>query len=193
MIFNWHYLRKKLLGKPTCILGKNVRLTTSARIRNAFNSSEAIRIGSGSIIKGELLTFRHGGKISIGDYCFVGEYSRVWSALSVRIGNRTLISHNVTIMDNLTHSLSPKKRHEQILHIFNGSFPDKDDLSEQPISIGDDVLIGCQTVILRGVSIGNGAIVGAGSVVTKNVPPWTIVAGNPAKIVRKLTHEEQQA
>ena len=56
----------------------------------------------------------------------------------------------------------------------------------KPITIGDDVWIGCNSIILKGVKIGNGSIVAAGSVVTKSVPPFSLVAGNPAKIVKEL-------
>ena len=57
--------------------------------------------------------------------------------------------------------------------------------------IGDDVLIGCMCVILPGVHIGRGAIVGAGSVVTRDVPAFTIVAGNPAVVIRELSPDER--
>ena len=54
-----------------------------------------------------------------------------------------------------------------------------------PIDIGHDVLLGCGVIVLRGIKVGNGAVVGAGSVVTHNVPDYAIVAGNPARIIRK--------
>nr|WP_281267960.1 DapH/DapD/GlmU-related protein [Methanospirillum stamsii] len=56
--------------------------------------------------------------------------------------------------------------------------------------MGNDVLIGTMAIILRGVTIGDSAIIGAGSVVTKDVPPYTIVAGNPAKIIRTISDED---
>lgn len=59
-----------------------------------------------------------------------------------------------------------------------------------PIHINEKVWIGMNAIILKGVTIGEGAIVGAGSVVTKDVPPWTVVAGNPARVVKKLKIEE---
>lgn len=190
---NWHYWLKKLLKRPTCELESTTRLFSSSRIRNAHGKNSFICIGKHTLIKGELLTFGHGGEIVIGDYCYIGEGSRIWSAKYILIGSKTLISHNVNIMDNLTHSMSPCKRHEQFKSIINGHFPLEDDLSEAPIHIGDNVLIGCHSIILRGVNIGEGAVVGAGSVVTKDVPPWTIVAGNPARVMRELTLEERQS
>lgn len=59
-----------------------------------------------------------------------------------------------------------------------------------PVYIGDKVWIGFNVIILKGVDIGEGAVVAAGSVVTKNVPEWTLVGGNPAKVIRQLEHPE---
>ena len=190
---NWHFMLKKVLGRPTCILGKGTRLYSSARIRNAVGSNQAINIGAGSLIKGELLTFRHGGAINIGRHCFIGEGTRIWSATNIDIDDRTLISHNVNIVDNLTHSMNPEKRHEQFLSIAAGKFPVHDNLEEQPIRIAQDVLIGCQAIVLKGVSIGRGAVVGAGAVVTKDVPEYSVVAGNPAQVIRQLRPEEYRS
>jgi acetyltransferase-like isoleucine patch superfamily enzyme len=89
-------------------------------------------------------------------------------------------------MDNLTHPEDKDARHRQFRHIIERGFPDADDLGERPVIIGDDALIGCQCVILRGVTIGEGAIIGAGSVVTGDVPAMTVYAGNPARFVRAV-------
>jgi acetyltransferase-like isoleucine patch superfamily enzyme len=69
--------------------------------------------------------------------------------------------------------------------------PSQIDLGEEAVYIDDDVWIGAMSIILKGVTIGEGAIVGAGSVVTKDVPPWAIVAGNPAKIIREIGINER--
>ena len=69
--------------------------------------------------------------------------------------------------------------------------PDDLDLGERPVSIGDDVWIGANAMILRGVTLGEGAVVGAGAVVTGDVPAHTIVAGNPATVVRELKPDER--
>lgn len=162
-----------------------------SRVVNSLGDPEAIEIGPNSHIKGELLTFGHGGRIRLGEFCFLGESSRIWSASEVTIGNRVLISHLVTIMDSLTHPLNPRLRHEQFRTIVTSGQPRSIDLGEKPIIIGDDVLIGCHSVILRGVRIGTGAIVGAGSVVTRDVPAFSIAGGNPARVIRELSAAER--
>ena len=152
---------------------------------------ECIKIGASTHVRGELLIFAHGGEITIGTYCYIGEHSKVWSAGHIRIGNRVLIAHGVTILDNLTHPISARARHEHYRSIIEQGHPQSINLDEQPVEIGDDVWIGCMSVILRGVTIGQGAIIGAGSVVTASIPPWTISAGNPARMIRELTSAER--
>lgn len=160
-------------------------------INHQSRNCEAISIKSHSHIRGELLLFAHGGEIHIGEYCYVGEGSRIWSARKISIGNRVLIAHLVTIVDSLTHPVIALKRHKHFKHIITKGHPLNIDLDESPVVIKDDVWIGCMSVILRGVTIGKGSIVGAGSVVTKDVPPWTIVGGNPARIIREISEDER--
>lgn len=89
-------------------------------------------------------------------------------------------------MDNLTHPLDYKARRAHFSEITTHRHSEKIDLGDMPVTIRQDAWIGAHSLVLRGVTIGEGAIVAAGSVVTKDVPPFTIVAGNPAKIVREL-------
>lgn len=157
-----------------------------ARILNASGSSDSIVVGDHCRVEGELFVFAHGGRISVGDWCFIGPDTRVWSAVSVTIGQRVLISHGCNIMDSLTHPIDPVARHEHYRAILLGGHPSTLDLDERPVVIGDDAWIAAGATVLRGVTIGNGAIVAAGSVVTSDVAPMTVVAGNPAKLVRSL-------
>lgn len=188
---NLHYLLKRLLGRATCEMGHSTRLFQSSRIRNNRGINRCIRIGNYSLIKGELLIFGHGGEINIGEWCYIGEGSKIWSGKSIWIGDRVLISHNVNIFDNLTHPLSARDRHRHFVQIATQAHPKKIDLGENAVIIGDDVLVGASTIILKGVKVGQGAIIGAGSVVTHDVPPWTIVAGNPARIIREIPENER--
>ncbi|MFB6451670.1 acyltransferase [Bradyrhizobium tunisiense] len=181
---NIDYRLQQLLGRATCRLGKGARLMRTARIRNIRGNSDCITIGANSIVRGELLTFAHGGQIEIGSWCYIGENSRIWSALRIRLGDRALVSHNVNIFDNLTHPLDAAERHKQIREIFLRGHPSDLSLDERAVDIGEDAWIGAGAFIMRGVAVGPGAIVAAGSVVTKDVPEGALVAGNPAMIVR---------
>lgn len=97
-----------------------------------------------------------------------------------------MIAHNVNIIDNNSHPKDAKLRHQDYINNYDNG-DSVFDLSVDNIEIGDDVWIGFNSVILKGVSIGNGAIIGAGSVVVKDVDPWTINVGNPLRCIGKQT------
>lgn len=173
---------------PFLVAPPSSRFFVSSRVYNTQSNCSAITVGEYSCIRGELTLFAHGGSIVIGDYCYVGEGARIWSAKSIKIGHRVLISHNVNIFDSDTHPIDDYEgRHQQFKDIIATGHPRTLDLREEAVVIEDDVLIACQSVILKGVTIGRGAVVGAGSVVTHDVAPFTLVAGNPARVIRAIT------
>ena len=188
---NLHFKIQRLIGRATCQLETGAFLSHSARIRNALGDSSQIRIGANSHIRGELMIFAHGGRISVGEWCYVGVGTRIWSGASIDIGNRVLISHSVNIFDNLTHPIRASDRHAQARQIFTTGHPKDVCLDDKPIKIADDAWIGACAIIMRGVTVGQSGIVAAGAVVTKDVPAYSIVAGNPAVVIRELSPEER--
>ncbi|MBC8044790.1 MAG: acyltransferase, partial [Rhizobacter sp.] len=151
-----------------------------------------IVIGEKTYVRGELLLFGHGGEIHIGHDCYIGAGTRIWSAARIDIGNHVLIAHNVNIHDNISHPANAALRRQHSRNIIESGHPkDGLNLNEKPVSIHDNAWIGFNATILKGVTIGEGAIIGACSVITKDVPAWTIVAGNPAKIIRELPESER--
>jgi acetyltransferase-like isoleucine patch superfamily enzyme len=173
-----------LRKKEGCLLSEGACLHPASRIENNRQNPSAITIGAGSQILSQLLVMGHGGNIRIGEYCFLGEHSRIWSADSITIGDRVLVSHNVNIHDHNAHSLSASNRSLHFAQIFSTGHPKTlEDVSSAPIVIEDDAWIGFGSTILKGVTIGKGAIVGAATVVTKDVPAYAIVVGNPARVV----------
>jgi acetyltransferase-like isoleucine patch superfamily enzyme len=190
-LVNIDLIAQRLIGRATCELQQGAKLSGTARIRNASGDSSKIAVGRHTHVLGELFAFAHGGEIKIGEWCYIGEGSRIWSAASIEIGDRVLISHSANIFDSLTHPLRAAERHQQVRQIFEQGHPLKMTLDESPIKIYDDAWIGAGAMVLRGVTVGEGAIVGAGAVVTKSVPPYCIVAGNPAVVVRELSLDER--
>lgn len=164
----------------------NSRYYDTAKVVNLRNLKSEITIGSNSHIRGELITFAHAGSIRIGDHCYIGESSRIWSASEITIGNRVLVSHNVNIHDCDGHPIDAVARHGHFVEIVTKGHPKELNVPSSPVVVGDDVWIGFNTTILKGVTIGRGAIIGAGSVVTSNVPDLAIFAGNPAKFIREV-------
>lgn len=144
---------------------------------------QAIVIGAGCLLGGELVVFPDGGRIRIGDHCFIGGGSRVWSATDVQIGHRVMISHGVNIHDTISHSLHAGRRHQQFLDMSVRCDARLGDIPHRPVVIEDDAWIGLNAVVLKGVRIGRGAVVAAGAIVTKDVAPYTIVAGPVAQVI----------
>ena len=177
---------------PTCEKHATTRLGRSARIINIGNDSALIKVGANTIVEGSLLTFAHGGRITVGEWCYIGEGSRIWSAGQIDIGDRVMISHNVNIFDNLTHPVDPVSRHQHFRAIASVGHPHRIDLGARPVRINDDAWIAAGAMVLRGVTIGKAAIVGAGAVVTHDVPPFAIVAGNPARVIRYVKSDEAE-
>lgn len=173
------------------MLGPQSTIASSARILNAGQHSFGIRIGQNSRIEGELFVFAHGGQIRIGNWCFIGPGARIWSAVEITIKDRVLISHNVNIFDSLTHPIDPIQRHKQFVEIATRGHPNEIDLGGQPVVIEEDVWIGAGAMIMRGIRIGARSIVGAGAIVTQDVPTDVIVVGNPARIVRRINNKHE--
>lgn len=169
--------RSHCSAHPLAVLHEDCRINNN-RIRSA------IQIGRGSHVLAALQTLQHGGHIEIGDFCYLGERSYVWSSERIVIGHRVLISHGVNIHDNVSHPLSARARHEHYRAMIEGKdLTALEGIASAEITIGDDAWIGFNATILKGVNIGRGAIVGACSLVTVDVPDWAIVVGNPARII----------
>lgn len=161
---------------------------TSAKIYSP--SPTKIHIGARSHIHGTLMVWQDCGRIEIGVDCFVGDSSRIYSAGSIKIGNRVLIAHNCNLFDSNIHSLDPKLRHKEFIQNTTGPLICLNDIKNGTLTIEDDVWIGASAIILKNVTIGRCSIVGAGSVVVKNVPPYSVVAGNPAAVIKRLNPDQ---
>lgn len=127
------------------------------------------------------------GRVSVGDFTLLNG-ALVMCEDKIDIGSHCLISWNVGIADSDFHPLDPAQRliDAQAVAPFFKDRPPRPKLKTAPVKIGDNVWIGMNAVILKGVSIGENSVVAAGAVVTKSVSPNTVVAGNPAVPVRSF-------
>ncbi|OWV67958.1 hypothetical protein ATY76_13635 [Rhizobium sp. R339] len=147
------------------------KLGSEGRIFNIRNDKTAIQVGTNGMIRGELLTFGFGGRISVGDWFYLGPQSTIWSASEIVIGDRVLISHSVAIHDSDSHPTDPQLRFEQTRQILTSGHPrENPGVKTKPVLIGNDVWIGMGAMILKGVTIGDRAIIGARAIVKTNVP-----------------------
>jgi acetyltransferase-like isoleucine patch superfamily enzyme len=154
------------------IVGMYATINASPKIKTTL-SKEGIYIGKKSKIGAFSILESVGGYISLGEECSIKEYCLIYGTGGVEIGNYVRIATHVSI-------IAENHNYDDIhLPIF------RQGVSYKGIKIGNDVLIGTRTVILDGVTIEDGCVVGAGSVVTDSIPPNSVVVGNPAKILRE--------
>lgn len=190
-----HFLRKFLEMRwedKWYILTGTLRFLLRSRY---FDSRELIVLGKGVSIKkygkgarliagrgvrispGCVLRVGASGLLYLGERTVVGPNTRIMAATEVRIGARCMISWNCSIFDSIGHKLWLEETGEVEI--------------EAPITIGDDVWIGPYSIIMKGVTIGPGSVIGAGSVVRRDVPPNTLVYGNPARPAGRVVRWER--
>lgn len=173
----------------TCI-GANPIITMTASVHLSGGSTKNdISIGTFFKLSGTLMSFG-GGKIKIGSNSLVGPGCVVGAASLVQIGDFVLISNNVTVIDNNNHPVNPEDRILMNRMPYSHPYRTWKYAIAKPIIIENNVWIGRNSIINKGVTIGYNSIVAANSVVTKNVPPNCIVAGNPAIVVKSSIENE---
>jgi acetyltransferase-like isoleucine patch superfamily enzyme len=166
-------------------LGHGVTVHKDASITST-GDPDTIRIGDYCSLYGHIWMFGE-GRLSMGHHSFLGPASRIWCTERIDIGSHVLISHLVDIHDGNSHSLDWRARRQETVARF-----EREDHSVPPavhtaaVTIHDDVWIGLKSSILKGVTIGRGSVVAAGSVVTKDVRAFTLVGGNPARVIKEL-------
>lgn len=122
-----------------------------------------------------IIIARGNGEIVIGKHVGISG-STLYARKKIEIGDYTLIGANCKIIDNDFHSLDVEER----------NCDNMSNLQLKPVYIGKSVFIGCNSIILKGTTIGNNCVVGAGSVVSGKFPDNCVIGGNPAKIIRTL-------
>lgn len=176
-----HILYSEYIKRKVGHVGKNVHIMSTSGIiggRHILIGDNSF-IGKGSIISTwpKYKDSTYTPKLEIGNNVSIGEYNHITSVNEVIIGNGVLTGRWVTITDN---------SHGDMESEWDKSPSERKLFSKGPVKIGNKVWIGDKATILPNVKIGEGAIIGANSVVTKDVPPYCIVAGNPARIIREI-------
>jgi len=154
-----------------------------------YRPGSRVEIGEGSIMEGKLACERDGACILIGRNTFIGD-SLLAGASRIEVGDDVLISWGCNIVDHNSHAIGWAQRKQDVKDWYH----DKKDWTSvvvKPVRICDKAWLGLNVIVLKGVEIGEGAVVAAGSVVTKSVPPWTVVAGNPARVIREIPIEDR--
>lgn len=161
-------------------------------VRKPLEGKIFFSAGKGSVLSGRFVCENENGKITIGENTFIGGGLFI-SINGIEIGSNVLFSWNCTVIDNDAHSLDAAVRAADVADWKKGldegqtgKYKNWNGVSSAAIKVKDKAWIGFNVIILKGVTIGEGAIVGAGSVVTTDVPDYTLVAGNPARVIKTL-------
>lgn len=184
------------LGSEACVsITTHLLYGSSVRFDNGREQRKYVKIGEYGLIKAIFIFESKSGLVEIGDNVHIGGATFI-SRSSIIIENDVTMAWGIIFYDHDSHSIYWENRKHDNHQCFkdytnfNGNNVVNKDWSNvvcKPIKICSKVWIGFDVTILKGVTIGEGAVVGAKSVVTKDVPPWTVVAGNPARVVKQLT------
>jgi len=183
-----------LLPRWRLIFQGRVVADNSSRIRwRAIRTKPGckVTVGRDSIVQCRIDFDASNGQVEIGDRCYVGA-SHLVCHLGIRLGDDVIISWGVTVVDHHSHSVDWAGRANDVANWKIG-VKEWDRVKVSPVHIGDKVWIGFGAAVLAGVKVGEGAVIGAHSVVTRDVPAYTVVAGNPARVVRQLNAPDGRA
>lgn len=193
---SWEVNKDYVKIHPTVIIDPN----SSIKIYNKLPKHNYLSISKKSLILSRFSFQRPNAQMRVGARCQLGN-SMFICADSITVGDDVLIAWGVTIMDNDSHSIEWDERNKDAMNCYDDYLEDKDNFIKskdwskvgvEPVKIGNKVWIGSNALILKGVDIGDNAVVAAGSVVTKNVPPYTLVGGNPARVLKKLKGADEK-
>lgn len=178
-------------------LRAHVRLTLRHRLRAAWHRIRGVRLGEGAIVDAGARLLRYPRAISVGEGAILKDGSHLCpcrEGASVSIGARTTVGFHTLIYASARVEIGDDCMIAPFVHIVDSNHGTRRDTpmnrqpnETDPIRIGSDVWIGGHAVILKGVTIGDGAIVAAGSVVREDVAPYSIVAGVPARVIGERT------
>ena len=177
---------KKQFATNSCAEMKKIVFLSNAKCRNSGDRNH-IKIGNHCTIGASFIALCN-GTIYVGDNVYIGPNTVIESKENVTIGNNVIIANDVLICDNNNHPTEPEQRLKmsQCADYLRDPLWSWETAASKPVVIKENVWIGRDARILKGVTIGEGSIVALGAIVTHDVPPYSVVAGNPAMVVKSL-------
>lgn len=163
-----------------------IKLSGSARVQ--------LQVGKHSHLAGRFVV-RGLGSIRIGSYCHFHEDSYFGSLVGINIADSVFAAEGIFVVDNNNHPVSPERRRAMTRTPMGGppwSWT-AEGVDAAPVTIGENVWLGRNSAVLKGVSIGEGSIVALAAVVSKSAPPFSIIAGNPGRVVKTIISDAAAA
>ena len=173
---------------PNARVGPNTLITGELAFKR-FHSTEAdaLTIGANCTMDGVHFALGEQARVRIGDYCYFTN-AVLLCEVELRIGSYVVIGWNATIADTDFHPLAPAERIADAIACSPlGKGRPRPEIRKRPVIIEDDVWIGPNATLLKGVRVGQGAFIEAGSLVTRDVPPRARILGNPAQVVGEVS------
>lgn len=169
-------------------VGRDVSFGPYALLVRRSGSEGLVSIGN-HVYLDCMITTVDGGRVQIGSDCWIGGAgsTAIGAVSAIKIGSNVIVSNHVHIYDHNSHPTSPAARLEMTRGEFFGPLWSWARSDSAPVTIEDNVWVGEYSYIGKGVTIGRGSIVAAHTVVTRDVPPFSVVAGNPGRVVKTLS------
>lgn len=189
MINRWLMNRKMIEVSGSFIngstLGRGCKIGPNSWCVNRGEKSN-IQIGNESIIRGILRCENwNPAKLIIEDMVYIGDDCLISCSKEIRIGRYSMLAHGVQLFDNDSHPIDSEERIEDYRAVL-GKKPERSFIESAPIQIGEKVWVGFNSIVLKGVTIGEGSVIAAGSLVVRDIPPYTLAAGNPARVIKSI-------
>ncbi len=165
-------------------------------LNNPEQQKKYLTVGEDTTLACAVIFESPSGEVSIGNNTFIGT-SNLICHTKIEVGDNVFIAWGCYLYDHDSHSIDYREREKDILQQLDDYRSGRNFIvnknwnvvNSRPIKVCSNAWIGMHSIVLKGVTIGEGAVVGAGSVVTKDVPAWAIVGGNPARVLKYIPEE----
>lgn len=183
----WNRVRHLRNARVLDACGAGTQFRGSAQKRGA---DSRIEVGAGCLVDGNLVTEAPGARISIGSNISIGGHTLLAAVREIVVEDDVLISYECIVTDSDNHNLAYSRRKHDLRDWLAGRH-DWSKVATAPVRICRGAWLGARVIVTKGVTIGEGAVCGMGAVVTRDVAPYTVVAGNPARVIKELGPDER--
>ena len=179
---------REALKSGRLVLDEGVTWSKDFQLKLSGDAKVQLQVGKNSHLAGRFVV-RGSGYIRIGSYCHFHEDSYFGSLVGIDIADSVFAAEGIFVVDNNNHPVAPEKRRAMTHTPMGGPLWSwtAEGVEAAPVTIGENIWLGRNCAVLKVVSLGQGSIVALGAVVTKSAPAFSIIAGNPARVVKTIS------